>query len=256
MGIALHPVCVAAVSLGAERLNDRPLAHIPNPRGCCRTGKRPRPVGETETFPEDLNAQGVLTHAIACSLVLAPLIFRDLPFVAPSRRTYDGLWGIISSEERAVWRQPISRHLPDRVFQHEDILPVLVARLCLAVLGSDRGSVYFAGLMLFGQEGGNDLHLGTGCFRWPGCCSWRFPLARAGARTVVLGVVLSVITFSAHHHIRPRRITCDSRPSPGQRSADICTVRADDSPANSARRASLGEIDRPTREPDNYLIGP
>ena len=71
-----------AVSLGAERLNDRPLAHIPNPRGCCRTGKRPRPVGETETFPEDLNAQGVLTHAIACSLVLAPLIFRDLPFVA------------------------------------------------------------------------------------------------------------------------------------------------------------------------------
>ena len=80
------------MSLGAERLNDRPPI---TSQGCCRTGKRPRPVGETETFPEDLNAQGVLTHAIACSLVLAPLIFRDLPFVAPSRRTYDGLWGII-----------------------------------------------------------------------------------------------------------------------------------------------------------------
>ena len=25
---------------------------------------------------------------------------------------------------------------------------------------------------------------------------------------------------------------------------------------NCPRRASLGEIDRPTREPDNYLIGP
>lgn len=57
--------------------------------------------------------------------------------------------------------------------------------------------VYFAGLMLFGQEGGNDLHLGTGyVLSMAGLLFLALPaLARAGARTVVLGVVLSVITF-------------------------------------------------------------
>ena len=39
--------------------------------------KRPRPVGETGIFLEDLNAQGVLTHAIACGVVLGPSIFRE-----------------------------------------------------------------------------------------------------------------------------------------------------------------------------------
>jgi cytochrome b len=57
--------------------------------------------------------------------------------------------------------------------------------------------VYLAGLMLFGQEDGKDLHLGTGyLLAMAGLLFLALPaLARAGARTVILGVVLSVITF-------------------------------------------------------------
>lgn len=57
--------------------------------------------------------------------------------------------------------------------------------------------VYFAGLMLFGQEGGRDLHEGSGYML--GTAAVLFvalpALARAGARTIVLGVVLALITF-------------------------------------------------------------
>jgi hypothetical protein len=57
--------------------------------------------------------------------------------------------------------------------------------------------VYFAGLMLFGQRDGKSLHLGTGyMLAFAGLLFLALPaLARAGARTVLLGVVLSVITF-------------------------------------------------------------
>lgn len=57
--------------------------------------------------------------------------------------------------------------------------------------------VYFAGLMVFGQENGRSLHQGTGyMLAMAGLLFLAFPaLARAGARTVILGVVLSVITF-------------------------------------------------------------
>jgi cytochrome b len=57
--------------------------------------------------------------------------------------------------------------------------------------------VYFAGLMLFGQEGGKALHVGTGyTLSIAGLLFLALPaLGRAGARTVILGVVLAVITF-------------------------------------------------------------
>jgi cytochrome b len=57
--------------------------------------------------------------------------------------------------------------------------------------------VYFAGLMVFGQENGRSLHQGTGyMLGMAGLLFLALPaLARAGARTVILGVVLSVITF-------------------------------------------------------------
>ncbi|HYZ11787.1 MAG TPA: hypothetical protein VE962_07810 [Actinomycetota bacterium] len=57
--------------------------------------------------------------------------------------------------------------------------------------------VYFAGLMLFGQEGGTELHENTGYIL--GTVAVLFvllpALARAGGTTIVLGVVLAVITF-------------------------------------------------------------
>jgi hypothetical protein len=57
--------------------------------------------------------------------------------------------------------------------------------------------VYFAGLMLFGQEGGRDLHENTGYIL--GTASGLFvllpALARAGATTIVLGLVLTFITL-------------------------------------------------------------
>ena len=57
--------------------------------------------------------------------------------------------------------------------------------------------VYFAGLMLFGQEGGRGLHEGTGyILGTAGALFLVLPaLARAGATTIVLGVVLTLITF-------------------------------------------------------------
>jgi hypothetical protein len=57
--------------------------------------------------------------------------------------------------------------------------------------------VYFAGLMLFGQEEGRSLHVGTGyMLGTAGALFLALPaLARAGTRTVILGIVLSVITF-------------------------------------------------------------
>lgn len=57
--------------------------------------------------------------------------------------------------------------------------------------------VYFAGLMLFGQEGGHALHEGTGYIL--GTAAVLFvalpALARAGKGTVVLGIVLALITL-------------------------------------------------------------
>ncbi len=57
--------------------------------------------------------------------------------------------------------------------------------------------VYFAGLMLFGQEGGRGLHEGTGyILGTAGALFLVLPaVARAGATTIVLGVVLALITF-------------------------------------------------------------
>jgi hypothetical protein len=57
--------------------------------------------------------------------------------------------------------------------------------------------VYFAGLMLFGQEGGEGLHESTGYILGTvGALFLILPaLARAGATTIVLGVVLTLITF-------------------------------------------------------------
>ena len=57
--------------------------------------------------------------------------------------------------------------------------------------------VYFAGLMLFGQEGGTDLHADTGyILGTAGVLFLLLPaLARAGSSTIVIGLVLAVITF-------------------------------------------------------------
>ena len=57
--------------------------------------------------------------------------------------------------------------------------------------------VYFAGLMLFGQEGGTDLHVDTGyILGTAGVLFLLLPaLARAGSSTIVIGLVLAVITF-------------------------------------------------------------
>lgn len=57
--------------------------------------------------------------------------------------------------------------------------------------------VYFAGLMLFGQEGGEGLHEGTGyLLGTAGALFLLLPaLARSGVTTIVVGVVLAVITF-------------------------------------------------------------
>jgi hypothetical protein len=57
--------------------------------------------------------------------------------------------------------------------------------------------VYFAGLMLFGEEGGRELHENTGYIL--GTAGGLFlllpALARAGATTIILGVVLTLVTF-------------------------------------------------------------
>jgi hypothetical protein len=57
--------------------------------------------------------------------------------------------------------------------------------------------VFFAGLMLFGQEGGGELHENTGyILGTAGALFLIMPaLARAGATTIVVGVVLGLITF-------------------------------------------------------------
>jgi hypothetical protein len=57
--------------------------------------------------------------------------------------------------------------------------------------------VFFAGLMVFGQEGGRDLHATTGwIIHTAGFLFLLLPaLARAGARTIVLGLVLFAVTF-------------------------------------------------------------
>jgi hypothetical protein len=57
--------------------------------------------------------------------------------------------------------------------------------------------VYFAGLMLFGQEGGRGLHEGTGyILGTAGALFLVLPaLARAGGTSIVLGVVLTLTTF-------------------------------------------------------------
>jgi hypothetical protein len=57
--------------------------------------------------------------------------------------------------------------------------------------------VFFAGLMLFGQEGGRELHMGTGwILGLVGALFLVLPaLARAGTTTIVLGVVLTIVTY-------------------------------------------------------------
>ena len=57
--------------------------------------------------------------------------------------------------------------------------------------------VFFAGLMVFGQEGGRSLHVDTGWIIHT--ASFLFlllpALARGGARTIVLGIGLFAVTF-------------------------------------------------------------
>lgn len=57
--------------------------------------------------------------------------------------------------------------------------------------------VYVAGLMLFGQDGGKDLHVGVGYMLGTAAVLFlALPgLARAGRTTVMLGIVLALITF-------------------------------------------------------------
>lgn len=57
--------------------------------------------------------------------------------------------------------------------------------------------VYFAGLMLFGQEGGEGLHVNTGyILGTAGALFLILPaLARAGTGAIIVGVILAVITF-------------------------------------------------------------
>jgi hypothetical protein len=57
--------------------------------------------------------------------------------------------------------------------------------------------VFFAGLMLFGQEGGRDLHENTGyILGTAGALFLIVPaLARAGRTSIVLGVILALITY-------------------------------------------------------------
>ena len=58
--------------------------------------------------------------------------------------------------------------------------------------------VYFAGLMLWGQEAGHGLHENTGwILGWAGALFLVLPgLARTGVTTVVVGVVLALITYA------------------------------------------------------------
>jgi hypothetical protein len=57
--------------------------------------------------------------------------------------------------------------------------------------------IYFAGLMLFEQQGGRGFHENTGYI--PGTAGGLFlflpALARAGATTIIMGVVLTLVTF-------------------------------------------------------------
>jgi hypothetical protein len=57
--------------------------------------------------------------------------------------------------------------------------------------------VFFAGLMLFGQEAGTELHVNTGyILGTAGALFLIVPaLARAGRTTIVLGIVLAVVTY-------------------------------------------------------------
>ena len=57
--------------------------------------------------------------------------------------------------------------------------------------------VFFAGLMLFGQEGGRELHTETGYILGTAGALFLFvpALARAGARNIALAIILAVATF-------------------------------------------------------------
>jgi hypothetical protein len=57
--------------------------------------------------------------------------------------------------------------------------------------------VFFAGLMLFGQEGGAELHANTGYILGTGGALFLVvpALARAGTRAIVLGAILAVVTY-------------------------------------------------------------
>lgn len=58
--------------------------------------------------------------------------------------------------------------------------------------------VYFAGLMVFGKEGGQGLHEDTGwILAWAGALFLVLPgLARTGITTVVVGFFLALFTFA------------------------------------------------------------
>jgi mercuric ion transport protein len=57
--------------------------------------------------------------------------------------------------------------------------------------------VYFAGLMLFGEEGGRELHVETGYILGTAGALFLFvpALARAGRTAIILGIILALLTF-------------------------------------------------------------
>jgi len=79
-----------------------------------------------------------------------------------------------------------------RRFFRYSLLVMTVAFMAAIVV-----QVFFAGLMLFGQEGGADLHLATGyILGFVGFVFLLIPaLARAGMTAIILGIVLAVITY-------------------------------------------------------------
>jgi hypothetical protein len=78
-----------------------------------------------------------------------------------------------------------------RVFRYVFLSTAVVFLAAIVV------QVFFAGLMLFGQEGGTELHTNTGyILGTAGALFLVVPaLARAGTRAIVLAISLAVVTY-------------------------------------------------------------
>ena len=105
--------------------------------------KRPRPVGETGTFLEDWDAQGVLIYAIACGVVLASSFFRDFPFAPSVRRVTRSrplrassmillprVWGqVVPAHRRASSRRSLPRGGGDNPYGQTPFCASRLARI-------------------------------------------------------------------------------------------------------------------------------